>query len=198
MTRLLLVRHGESTWNAHRQLQGQADAPLSDRGRRQAARLAALIRDLAPTRIVCSDLSRTRETAEILGHASAIRDRRWREIDVGEWTAASLDDLRRDQPDAFSGWRAGTYTPPGGENWQSFCARIRGALEELADPPGATALVVTHGGVIRAACALLVGLQPSHIIPVGPASLTVIDLSPTPKLRAFNVSANGLELDAPD
>lgn len=198
MTRLLLVRHGESTWNALRQLQGQADAPLSDRGRRQAARLAALIRDLAPSRIVCSDLARTSETAGILGYASAVRDKRWREIDVGEWTAASLDDLRRDRPDAFAGWRAGTYTPPGGESWESFCARIGGALEELAGPPGETVLVITHGGVIRAACALLVGLQPSYIIPVGPASLTVIDLSPTPKLRAFNVSANGLELDAPD
>src|ERR671929_2443690 len=85
--RLILVRHGESTWNAEERLQGQLDPPLSERGREQSRALAAAV-DLTgfpPERIVCSDLTRARETAELLGVAPGRYDERWREIDIGEW-----------------------------------------------------------------------------------------------------------------
>src|SRR5919206_3871545 len=85
--RLLIVRHGESTWNAEERLQGQLDPPLSERGREQARALGAAV-DLTgfpPERIVCSDLTRARETAELLGVAPGRYDERWREIDIGEW-----------------------------------------------------------------------------------------------------------------
>lgn len=83
--RLLLVRHGQSEWNAGRVLQGQADVPLSDLGRAQAAALAPTIAALAPDRAVTSDLQRAAATAAILGYPDARPDPALREIDVGVW-----------------------------------------------------------------------------------------------------------------
>src|SRR3954451_17636073 len=65
--RLILVRHGESTWNAEERLQGQLDPPLSDRGRDQARALAGMVDGVPAERIVCSDLGRARQTAELMG-----------------------------------------------------------------------------------------------------------------------------------
>ena len=100
--RLILVRHGESTWNAEERLQGQLDPPLSERGREQSRALAAMLDGLPDDRVVCSDLGRARETAELLGLRPARFDPRWREIDVGSWggrVAAEVDALgpRADQ-----------------------------------------------------------------------------------------------------
>src|SRR5918995_6428158 len=65
--RLILVRHGESTWNAEELLQGQLDPPLSERGREQSKALAGMLDGLPEDRVLCSDLGRARETAELLG-----------------------------------------------------------------------------------------------------------------------------------
>ena len=67
MTTLLLVRHGETDWNAERRWQGHADVPLNERGRKQAQRLADSFPGDAVDAIYASDLARARETAEILG-----------------------------------------------------------------------------------------------------------------------------------
>src|SRR5919109_2161839 len=83
--RLILVRHGESTWNAEERLQGQLDPPLSERGREQSRALAQMVDGLPDERVVCSDLGRARETAELMGLRPGRYDDRWREIDVGSW-----------------------------------------------------------------------------------------------------------------
>ena len=93
MTRLLLVRHGETEWNALRKLQGQRDIALSARGQRQASGLAAMVRAFAPGRVVASDLKRTLQTTAALGHAPET-DSRWREADLGTWTGEGIDALR--------------------------------------------------------------------------------------------------------
>src|SRR4051795_13095841 len=79
--RLILVRHGESTWNAEERLQGQLDPPLSERGREQARTLAGVADGLPADRVICSDLGRARETAELMGLEPGRLDTRWREID---------------------------------------------------------------------------------------------------------------------
>src|ERR1044071_4469856 len=78
--RLILVRHGESTWNAEERLQGQLDPPLSDRGSEQSRALAAIVNGVRDDRVVCSDLSRARETADLIGLRPGRYDERWREI----------------------------------------------------------------------------------------------------------------------
>ena len=78
--RLLLVRHGQSTYNAQARLQGQADPPLSDAGRREAELLEPALARFPEDRVVTSDLRRARETAALLGYPEARPDARWREI----------------------------------------------------------------------------------------------------------------------
>jgi len=187
MRQLILVRHGESAWNAEGRLQGDADVPLSERGREQARELGPLVRELDPTDAVSSDLERAISSATLLGYPSATPDPAWREADLGEWTGRLATELIGSDGDGYLAWRNGRGTPPGGEPWERLLDRIGRALAPLCELDGRH-LVVTHGGPIRAACTTLLGLAPTSIVPVSPASVTIIDLDPTPRLRAFNLT----------
>jgi broad specificity phosphatase PhoE len=200
MKRLLLVRHGESEWNAVRRLQGQADIALSEKGEAQARELAPVIAQLAPDLVVTSDLRRARHTAELLGFPDARCETNLREVNVGDWTGQEIANIIADQPEQYRGWRAGTFAPPGGELWVDFCARTARATEEAAKSADRL-LVVCHGGVIRALLQNLLDLSPRRIIPVGPASLTVLAQKPgenAMRLEVFNYAPAGPILDAPD
>src|SRR3954447_2263287 len=123
--RLILVRHGESTWNAEERLQGQLDPPLSERGREQSRALAGIVDGVPDDRGVCSDLSRARETAELIGLRPGRLDPRWREIDVGAWggqTAAEIDALG----DELTNWRGGPRRAPAGAPGGALAARAAG------------------------------------------------------------------------
>ena len=212
MTRLLLVRHGETEWNARRVLQGQHDVALSLRGQKQAADLAAMVRTLSPTRVIASDLGRTRQTAAALGFEPEV-DPRWREADLGSWTGRSIAELREREPDLYAGWRGGSFTPQGAESFDTLGARVLAATKELLGSDD-TVLVVTHGGPIRAVCSHWLLLPPKRIVPVSPGSLTVLELPAGPadpidyesadfepggaKLHTFNWRPYGVLLDAPD
>lgn len=197
--RLLLVRHGESEWNAARRLQGQADIALSERGREQARRLRPVIKGLEPDRCLSSDLRRAAETASLLGAEGASFTPELREIDVGCWTGQAIADIVAREPEAYAGWRAGTHAPEGGESWAAFRARAARAVEEAAQGCRHL-LVVCHGGVIRALLEHFLALTPARIIPVGPASLTALRLNGqgTARLELFNFTPGQPELAAPD
>jgi broad specificity phosphatase PhoE len=200
MMRLLLVRHGQSEWNAGRVLQGQADVPLSALGREQAAALAPTVAALAPDRAVTSDLLRASATAAILGHPDARPEPALREIDVGVWQGRAIPDLIAEDRESYAGWRAGSYRPDGGEDWGSFVARVEHAIRGECGSLGAgTLLVVCHGGVIRAALDVFLSLRPQHVLPVAPASLTVLRLNgDAAKLELYNFRPGPPELGAPD
>lgn len=183
---LLLVRHGETEWNARKVLQGQADIALSRRGREQAVALRGVVRAWAPHAVVCSDLQRARQTADCLGYPQATHDARWREADLGEWTGVAADELKLHHAEHHQRWRDGNAAPPGGESFECLRARVREAVDALRGQSG-TVLVVTHGGAIRAALSELLGLGPDRIVPVEPGSATVIQMSSRPRLAAFNV-----------
>jgi glucosyl-3-phosphoglycerate phosphatase len=163
-TLLLLLRHAESTWNARGLWQGQADPPLSDAGRKQAADCAARVRQLAPAIAVASDLRRAQETARLVCGELALRiDARWREWDVGAWSGRPRAEIRERWPELYRAVRAGEpdVTPPGGESRATFSARVSAAAAELvASHPGERVLVVTHRGVILS---LLPGSEPRHL-----------------------------------
>lgn len=200
MKRLLLVRHGESEWNAVRRLQGQADIALSPKGEAQARALAPIVAQLSPDRVVTSDLRRARHTAELLGFPDAIHEPGLREVDVGDWTGEAIASIIAAEPDNYRGWRAGTFAPPGGEMWADFCARTAKATHEAARSADRL-LVICHGGVIRALLQTLLELSPRRIIPVGPASLTILASKPgedAMRLEVFNFAPGGPVLDAPD
>ena len=199
MKRIFLVRHGESEWNSVRRLQGQADIDLSARGREQAARLRATIARLDPDAVLASDLVRASETATLLGHGNAVRTAALRENDVGEWTGKLISDIDSVE---YRKWRAGHFTPPGGESWEAFTDRVTAAVSGELSHDADRLLVVCHGGVIRALLQSLIGLPPHRMMPVSPASLTIVAVRDAERtdirLELLNYSPDGPVLDAPD
>ena len=202
MKRILLVRHGESEWNSARRLQGQADIELSARGREQAMQLRATIDALAPDVALTSDLKRARETAVLLGHADAVRLTALREINVGAWTGVPIGELAAAEGGGYRDWRAGIFTPPGGEGWDAFVDRTTAAVTGAYRQGAERLLVVCHGGVIRALMQSLIGLPPHRMVPVAPASLSILAVRGANqtdiRLELLNFSPAGPVLDAPD
>ncbi|HEV2767366.1 MAG TPA: histidine phosphatase family protein [Acidimicrobiales bacterium] len=150
MTRLLLVRHAQSEWNALGRWQGWSDPPLSSLGREQARAAVPALGGFDA--VVASDLVRARDTAAILADALGLGpvaiDPRLRERDVGEWAGLTREQIDERWPGALD--QPGGPRPPGGESPPQVFARARRALDELAVTYGeAELLVVTHGGVIR-------------------------------------------------
>jgi broad specificity phosphatase PhoE len=140
-------------------------------------------------RIVCSDLSRASETAELLGLAPQ-PDPAWREIDVGAWggrTAAEVDAAAG----GLTNWRGGARTAPDGETWDTFAARVTAAAEALIRAGGPW-LVVCHGGCIRAACAHVTGGDALAFGSPPNASLTTIELGARPRLLSYGVTPDGV------
>jgi probable phosphoglycerate mutase len=157
MSRLLLVRHGESEWNALGRWQGQADPPLSDHGRHQAAVAARRIG--AVDLIVASTLQRARSTAAIIAESLGVgpvrSDHRLIERDAGEWSGLTRAEIKESWPGYLAenpDDRSIERRPPGWEPDSSLLVRAQQALAEIVGPLGASdsALVVTHGGVIYA------------------------------------------------
>jgi broad specificity phosphatase PhoE len=140
MTTLMLVRHGETDWNADGRLQGHTDRPLSDFGRRQARQLAAEFADEELQAIYASDLARARETAEIVGERlglPVVLDPDLREKDWGAWEG--LTAVERDRVEFV------------GESTEAHQERILRALRRISErhPGCGRILVVTHGGSMR-------------------------------------------------
>ena len=165
MARLLLLRHGESTWNAEGRWQGWADPALSDSGREQAQGAVADLADAGPGAVVSSDLERARGTARIVADALKLTvevEAALRERDVGAWSGLTADEIEQGWPGALAAWRAGRLaSPPEGETDAALGARALEALRRLAARPEGCLLVVTHGGVIRVVERHF-GLQPSR------------------------------------
>jgi probable phosphoglycerate mutase len=145
--RLLLIRHGQSTWNAERRWQGHADPPLSELGRSQAKAAADAVG--AVDGVVCSDLRRARETGAIvaaeLGVGPVAAVEALRERAAGEWTGLTREEIERGWPGAIDEGRH----PHGYEGDEILVARVVPMLRAIAER-FPTALVVTHGGVIGA------------------------------------------------
>ena len=140
MTTLLLVRHGETDWNAEGRLQGHTDRPLSDFGRRQAHELAEELDGEELEAIYSSDLARARETAEIVGRKlglPTVLDPDLREKDWGTWEG--LTAAERDRVEFV------------GESTEAHRDRILDVLRRISErhPGDGRVLVVTHGGSMR-------------------------------------------------
>ncbi len=152
---LLLVRHGQSVWNADNRWQGQADPPLSELGEEQARDAAERLGDVAFSADVASDLRRARRTAEILAEALRLQvrvDAGLREIDVGDWTGLTRAEIEARWPGELAAWSEGrSESPLGGETRTHLVDRARASLARLATavPAGDRVLVVTHGALIR-------------------------------------------------
>src|SRR3954462_1932952 len=148
MTTLLLVRHGETDWNAEGRLQGHTDRPLNEYGRRQAKELAARLAREHVDAIYASDLSRARETAEIVGERlglTVVIDPDLREKNWGNWEGLTGDER--------------VHVEFVGESPIDHRTRVMAAVDRIvARHPGQRIVVVTHGGSLRRIQAALNGV----------------------------------------
>jgi probable phosphoglycerate mutase len=180
---LIVVRHGESLWNAERRLQGHEGAGLSDRGRAQARLSAEWVAGAHPdARLATSDLERAVETAAafetMLGRAAAqaheLRDR-----DLGAWSGKAFADLQREEPDRLARWRAGADIFPevGGESNADMVERwattVRSLLHGLGER--GVLVVVSHGGPIFWGVPHLCGLPDGVLGPPANCGISVLE-----------------------
>jgi broad specificity phosphatase PhoE len=146
---MLLVRHGQSEWNADGRWQGRADPPLTDLGRLQAFHAAARV---GAVDVICaSPLARALDTSRIiseqLGVGPVVVEPDLVERDAGEWQGLTRAEIDA----AWPGYLEADRRPPGYEDHDHLVARARGALDRIAaEYGGADVLVVTHGGLIGA------------------------------------------------
>jgi broad specificity phosphatase PhoE len=187
-TRVLLVRHGETDWNAQGRWQGHEDVPLNGLGTEQARLLAGRLaaERLRPAALVASDLRRAFETARLLGEALGLApeaEPALRELDVGRWRGLTLAEVSRLDPQLLSCIEAGEdLARGGGESMADLRRRVGPAFDRLvARQPGGLLLLVSHGGPTRALLqhALPAGHElQRRLPPIGNASLTLLEARP--------------------
>ena len=168
--RLVMLRHGQTEWNAGSRMQGQIDTDLTDLGRQQADAAAELLAKRQPLLIVSSDLRRALDTAVALSDRSGQPvsiDTRLRETHLGDWqgmTHVEVDDV---SPGARLAWRDDArWAPHGGESRVDVADRSVPLVRELVaqqvgwgvEDPDRPVVLVAHGGLIAALTGALLGL----------------------------------------
>jgi glucosyl-3-phosphoglycerate phosphatase len=168
--RLVMLRHGQTEYNAGSRMQGQLDTELSDLGREQAAAAAEVLAKRQPLTIVSSDLRRALDTAVSLGERSGLPvlvDTRLRETHLGDWQGLTHLEVDAAAPGARLAWRENArWAPHGGESRVDVAARSMPLVAELiaeqsewgVDEPGRPVVLVAHGGLIAALTAALLGI----------------------------------------
>ncbi|MDR0469551.1 MAG: histidine phosphatase family protein, partial [Peptococcaceae bacterium] len=167
--KIYIMRHGETDWNKARRFQGQTDIPLNEEGKRQAAALAAALKDVLPfDRIVTSDLVRAMETARIMseGFQTPIQvDAGFREMDFGQWEGLGIKEIRARWPAELEEWFAtGHLYVAGGETQEQLFDRVWGRFQYWADQPDYEKLaIVCHGGSCGTLFCGLLGKPPHEM-----------------------------------
>jgi probable phosphoglycerate mutase len=151
---LLVIRHGETAWNAAHRIQGHLDIPLSPTGIRQAARLAERLADEPLAAIYSSELARAWLTATPLAQRRGLAvsaEPRLRERAFGEFEGLTLDEIAERHTEAFCRWRERdpAWRMTGGESGRQLIDRVLAAVADIAQRHrGETVALVTHGGVL--------------------------------------------------
>ncbi|WJY98118.1 histidine phosphatase family protein [Corynebacterium fournieri] len=163
--RLILLRHGETEYNATSRMQGQLDTVLSQRGVDQAHAAAKELLDLGISKIVSSDLMRAKNTAEVVAADLGLPvgvDERLRETHLGEWQGKTHNEVDSAHEGARAVWRTdASWAPPRGESRLQVAERSRAVVDELMrdydEWDNSAVLLVSHGGTIAALTASLLG-----------------------------------------
>jgi|SRR5262245_32137393 len=196
-TRVLLVRHGETTLTAEDRFAGSTDVPLGPNGRIQAERLATRLTPVRIAAAYCSPMQRTVETAAILArphNLGLITRDGLREVDHGRWEGLRRADVEAQYPDEYAAWEEDpfTFAPVGGESGVQVVARALPVIREIVlTHPGDNVLVVSHKATIRLILATLLGFDARGYrdrLDQSPACLNIVDFK-TPvraRLMLFN------------
>ena len=190
MARLILVRHGETEWNKSFRYQGHSDIHLNDNGIEQVVRVRDILAGERIDVIYSSDLSRARETAEIIASmhdgVEICQSPLLREMNFGQAEGMTFDEMKERYPGIagdLQAWR--TRSPevhlPDGESIAQLAARVARFAGKLKEhEPEETVLVVAHGGSLQVLICMLLGIGLEHWFQVrlSSASVTIMDISP--------------------
>ena len=178
-TRIVLWRHGQTSWNAEGRFQGQTDVGLDATGLAQARRAAPMLARLEPALIASSDLARARDTAAALAEVTGLpvrTDTDLRETNGGSFQGLTGAEIQARFPDDWASWASGNphhRNPGGGESRADVAARMLAAVLRAADEVGdGLAVLATHGGAARLAVAQLIGLPLERVGSLGVISNT--------------------------
>lgn len=181
MTRLVLIRHGESEWNVERRIQGQSGSGLSERGHRQAEAVAAWVADTHPSALVfASDLQRCQETvvpiARALGDVDVTDEVDLRERRFGEWEGLTHPDIEIEHAELYARWIGGAdiIEEVGGESGLALAERAVKVFYRLTDVEADVVIAVTHGGTIWHGLHQLLDLPFPTLGGVGNTSVTEV------------------------
>jgi probable phosphoglycerate mutase len=191
-TRLYLIRHGATPLTAEDRFSGAAGVDLSDEGRAQARRLAERLRDEPIRAVYASPLSRTRETAEIVGAPHGLvpveRDG-LREISHGRWEGLTRREVEERFAEEYAAWEADpfTFSPEGGESGLSVLARALPVIRDVVQAhPGECVAVVSHKATLRLVLSSLLGFDARGYrdrLDQAPACLNVVDFKDPVRAR---------------
>ena len=201
--RLVLLRHGQTAWNAQRRIQGQLDAELDDTGHAQAAAVAQEIAELAPVLLWSSDSVRARQTAAYVSKETGLEptyDARLREHHLAEREGLTHTEYAAVAPEEFAEFIRGNFDAvPGAETAAVVSERVVAAVTDVLESlaPGGLAVVVSHGMAIRDAVPVLLGrpVEDRELF-LGLGNCAWVELEqPVPgaslRLRAYNRAVRG-------
>lgn len=196
VTAVLLIRHGEPAAWAKRLCHGSLDVPMSDGGVIQARRIGDHLRDVRLEAVYASPLSRAVATASAVagshGLDPVLRED-LAEIDFGAFEGRAFDEIAVSHPDLYRTWMhdATSVRFPGGESFSDLRARATSEVTRIRrDHEGGSVAVVTHGGVIRAVLAEVLGLDGGTIFRLGQSwgGLSLVEwVGEEPIVRYVNV-----------
>jgi broad specificity phosphatase PhoE len=181
--RILLIRHGETDWNAEGRWQGFASTELNSVGRAQAAALAAFLAQRPISAIYSSDLPRTWQTALPLARALGLQpqaDPRWREINLGRFQGLTRAEMLEQYPDEMTARSADMwgYTYPEGESRRDLQNRAYAAWQSVLKNTldGHEVAIVSHGGTIKTLLWKLFGEDDARLeAPIPNTSITTLE-----------------------
>jgi probable phosphoglycerate mutase len=164
--RIILWRHGQTSWNVERRFQGTTDVGLTETGVAQARRAARLLVGLRPDAIVASDLSRAAHTAAELASLTGLDvtlEEGLRETYAGVWQGLTHDEIIARHGEEYAAWKRGEPVRRGGGELETEVADRAAPVvlrhaEKLSED--GTLVVVSHGGTIRTTIGRLLGLEP--------------------------------------
>lgn len=165
MTRLYLVRHGETEWNKASKVQGSKDIELSDVGLRQAEQLAKRLAEEDINVVYSSSLKRAFKTAEIAtGHIKCgiVKSEKCHEIRLGPWEGMTINEIKEKYSDHFRKYREdpANFNLPGAETFLDLTERTYNAISEIVNMhKGKNILLVSHGTAIKAAIIKILGID---------------------------------------
>jgi glucosyl-3-phosphoglycerate phosphatase len=200
---LILMRHGETDWNAEARLQGHRDIALNDTGVGQAVAAAPSIAALAPEVIISSDLGRAVSTAAPIAELTGLQataDVRLRETSMGLWEGLNRDEIVAGWPGEWERWRTTSAhnAPPHGESRWQVARRAAAVVAELDGAAVQRALLVAHGGLIVGLTGLLLELPENSwatLIGIGNCHWVVLHrFKGSWRLHSYNAGLGGVIL----